>query len=56
MKMEYRYLGHSGLKVSTLSLGGWVTFGAQVPLGKVYNLSTHKAREALSIPPLSTRL
>jgi len=30
--MEYRYLGHSGLKVSTLSLGGWVTFGAQVPL------------------------
>ncbi|CAH1767647.1 4495_t:CDS:2 [Entrophospora sp. SA101] len=29
-KMEYRYLGHSGLKVSVLSLGGWVTFGGQV--------------------------
>ncbi|CAI2175743.1 11010_t:CDS:2 [Funneliformis geosporum] len=29
--MEYRYLGHSGLKVSILSLGGWVTFGQQVP-------------------------
>lgn len=30
-KMEYQYLGDSGLKVSVLSLGGWVTFGGQVP-------------------------
>jgi voltage-dependent potassium channel beta subunit len=28
--MEYRHLGHSGLKVSTLSLGSWVTFGNQL--------------------------
>jgi voltage-dependent potassium channel beta subunit len=28
--MEYRYLGRSGLKVSALSLGAWVTFGGQV--------------------------
>ncbi|RKP13871.1 NADP-dependent oxidoreductase domain-containing protein [Piptocephalis cylindrospora] len=28
--MEYRFLGNSGLKVSALSLGGWVTFGNQV--------------------------
>ncbi|KAI9336350.1 NADP-dependent oxidoreductase domain-containing protein [Obelidium mucronatum] len=28
--MEYRYLGRSGLKVSVLSLGGWVTYGEQV--------------------------
>ncbi|KAJ3243898.1 hypothetical protein HDU78_011651 [Chytriomyces hyalinus] len=28
--MEYRYLGNSGLKVSVLSLGGWVTYGGQV--------------------------
>jgi len=28
--MEYRHLGHSGLKVSVLSLGAWVTYGAQV--------------------------
>ena len=28
--MEYRYLGRSGLKVSALSLGTWVTFGEQV--------------------------
>ncbi len=27
--MEYRYLGKSGLQVSALSFGSWVTFGAQ---------------------------
>lgn len=30
--MEYRHLGQSGLKVSTLSLGSWVTFKSQVDL------------------------
>jgi len=28
--MEYRFLGKSGLKVSALSFGSWVTFGDQV--------------------------
>jgi voltage-dependent potassium channel beta subunit len=28
--MEYRYLGSSGLQVSALSLGAWVTYGGQV--------------------------
>jgi voltage-dependent potassium channel beta subunit len=28
--MEYRHLGHSGLKVSVISLGAWVTYGSQV--------------------------
>ncbi|MEE2751489.1 MAG: aldo/keto reductase [Myxococcota bacterium] len=28
--MEYRRLGHSGLQVSTLSLGSWVTYGCTV--------------------------
>ncbi|WP_456408036.1 potassium channel beta subunit family protein [Caldithrix abyssi] len=28
--MEYRFLGKSGLKVSALSFGAWVTFGEQV--------------------------
>ncbi|KAI9208320.1 NADP-dependent oxidoreductase domain-containing protein [Polychytrium aggregatum] len=29
-KMEYRHLGNSGLKVSVLSLGGWLTYGGSV--------------------------
>lgn len=28
--MEYRRLGHSGLQVSALSFGSWITFGAQL--------------------------
>lgn len=30
MEMEYRRLGKSGLQVSALSFGSWVTFGAQI--------------------------
>lgn len=30
MDMQYRRLGNSGLKVSALSFGSWVTFGAQI--------------------------
>lgn len=29
-EMEYRFLGDSGLKVSALSFGAWVTFGDQI--------------------------
>jgi voltage-dependent potassium channel beta subunit len=36
--MEYRYLGKSGLKVSTLSFGSWVTFGSQVDIDKAVEL------------------
>lgn len=28
--MEYRHLGSSGLKVSSIALGGWITFGDQI--------------------------
>ena len=28
--MKYNYLGNSGLKVSALSFGAWVTFGEQI--------------------------
>jgi len=28
--MQYRFLGNTGLRVSALSLGGWVTYGGQV--------------------------
>jgi voltage-dependent potassium channel beta subunit len=36
--MKYRYLGRSGLKVSELSFGSWVTFGPQVDVDKAVNL------------------
>ena len=28
--MEYRFLGKSGIKISALSYGTWVTFGDQI--------------------------
>jgi len=36
--MEYRNLGRSGLKVSALSYGAWVTFGNQVDVGDAADL------------------
>ena len=35
--MEYRFLGRSGLKVSSLSFGSWVTFGEQIDEDVAYN-------------------
>jgi len=35
--MEYRPLGRTGLKVSVLSLGAWVTFGDQINIDEAYN-------------------
>ncbi len=35
--MEYRYLGKSGLKVSALSFGAWVTFKDQLDVDDAYN-------------------
>lgn len=35
--MEYRRLGQTGLRVSTLGLGSWVTFGAK---GGQYGVDT----------------
>lgn len=32
--MEYRFLGRSGLQVSAISLGGWLTYGGHVDRGK----------------------
>jgi voltage-dependent potassium channel beta subunit len=34
--MEYRFLGRSGLKVSALSFGSWVTFGEQIDEDRAY--------------------
>ena len=36
--MEYRFLGRSGLKVSALSFGSWVTFGFQADTAQAENL------------------
>jgi len=38
--MEYRYLGRSGLQVSALSLGAWVTYGGQVGEQVAYDCMT----------------
>jgi voltage-dependent potassium channel beta subunit len=36
--MEYRYLGKSGVRVSALSLGSWVTFHQQVDVDKAVEM------------------
>lgn len=36
--MQYRSLGKSGLKVSALSLGAWVTFGEQIDENTAYEI------------------
>lgn len=38
--MEYRRLGKSGLKISALSFGSWVTFGTQIDTGKAAEMMT----------------
>jgi voltage-dependent potassium channel beta subunit len=35
-EMEYRFLGRSGLSVSAISLGGWLTYGGHVDREKTY--------------------
>ncbi|MFO7943245.1 MAG: aldo/keto reductase [Anaerolineales bacterium] len=36
--MEYRFLGKSGLKVSALSYGSWVTFGSQIGVNEAHEM------------------
>ncbi|KAK1807383.1 hypothetical protein LTR12_018268, partial [Friedmanniomyces endolithicus] len=36
-KMEYRFLGRSGLQVSCISLGGWLTYGGHVENEKTFS-------------------
>lgn len=40
--MTYRFLGRSGLQVSAISLGGWLTSGGQVDRGM------YQGKEAVS--------
>ena len=44
-QVEYRYLGSSGLRVSALSLGSWVTFGIQIDEERAFACMS-AAREA----------
>jgi voltage-dependent potassium channel beta subunit len=37
LEMEYRFLGRSGLKVSAISLGGWLTYGGHVDREGTYS-------------------
>ena len=46
--MEYRYLGHSGLKVSTLTLGT-MTFGGKERFAKLGNIDVKEAREIIHL-------
>ena len=39
--MQYRRLGSSGLQISTLSFGSWVTFSKQVSVDLAYSLMTY---------------
>lgn len=43
--MRYRRLGHSGLKVSEISLGSWLTFGNTINAGQAESI-IHKAYES----------
>lgn len=43
--MHYRRLGRSGLKVSEIALGAWITFGAQVE-DKTASAILHRAFDA----------
>ena len=36
--MEYRFLGKSGLRISSLSYGAWVTFANQADVDLAYDL------------------
>ncbi len=42
--MQYRKLGKTGLKVSEISLGSWLTYGGYVEQDNAVN-SIHKAYE-----------
>lgn len=46
--MEYRHLGKSGLEVSALSLGAWVTYGGQVGEDVAYECMTAAYEEGVN--------
>ena len=47
--MEYRRLGRSGLKLSELSLGSWVTYHNQVDTAAARRAWARRARRSLKL-------
>ena len=45
--MEYRFLGKSGLRVSALSYGSWVTFHTQADENNAYELEKLEAYKVI---------
>ncbi|KAJ0409180.1 hypothetical protein ATCC90586_010261 [Pythium insidiosum] len=46
--MKYRFLGDSGLLVSTLSFGSWVTFDTQLDIEKAYSIMEHAYKNGIN--------
>lgn len=46
--MKYRFLGDSGLLVSRLSFGSWVTFDAQLDFEKAYDIMEHAYKNGVN--------
>jgi hypothetical protein len=54
-EMQYRFLGRTGLKVSVISLGSWLTYGGHVGNGVSTSLSPIGANFPLFTSSLSSR-
>jgi len=46
MTMQYRRLGPSGLQLSVLSFGSWVSFGEQIGITEATDLYKRALRKA----------
>jgi aryl-alcohol dehydrogenase-like predicted oxidoreductase len=46
--MKYRFLGNSGLLVSRLSFGSWVTFDTQLDFEKAYSIMEHAYKQGVN--------
>lgn len=46
--MKYRYLGDTGLLVSTLSFGSWVTFDNQLDFNKAFSIMEHAYKAGIN--------
>lgn len=49
-EMQYRNLGRTGLKVSVISLGSWLTYGGHVGNGKDHSLLSIRLERLLTLP------